>query len=175
MASMPTKTCFPHKEAGAPSSSLGQLAKLTLCWPRSICSPLSWGPGLCTHNLCSSCWVTHWVRRVWALENKRWRHFKVGEVKAVNIFEYLFAINSPTFGLFSLLQKELLRKYSGEFGSTSPLIHPISENLGPSGMVFIWPVLSQTCYAKHREAVEIPIIHIRKWRVERVRPAQGQG
>lgn len=91
--------CFTHKEAGAPSHSLGVVAKLTLRWPRSFCSPLSWGPGLCAHNLRLSCWVTHWVRRVWALKNKRWRHFKIGEVKAVNIFEYLLAINWPLFSL----------------------------------------------------------------------------
>lgn len=127
-----------------------ELAKVTLL----LCSLLSWGPGLCAHKLCLSCWATHWVNRVWALKNRRWRHFKTGDVKAVNIFEFLFAINTPTFGLFSLFQKgmqdhlceiELLRKYSegSQLHETTDSSHiwEVSNRI-----VFIEPVLNWACY-----------------------------
>lgn len=123
------------------------------------CSPVSWGLGLCAHELCLSCWVTHWVGRVWALKNKRWRHFRMGEVRQLTFFEYLFAINIPIFQPLFSLSKEDAESLVGKSSwgsrvrdpssvSMSPPIHPISEKLVSSGMVFTESVLSWTftCY-----------------------------
>lgn len=81
----------------------------------------------------------------------------MGEVKAVNIFEHLFAIDIPTYNFFVCFSskrgcrivsvKELSRKSSegSQSVSMSMLIHSMSENFVPYGIVFIDSVSSRTC------------------------------